>query len=357
MAIAAPYIVRLEKDHPQTIEIIKKGWGNSWGIFATSYPPASFINIRHNCKKIAKVILPNKKKAFFRYYDPRVMRPYLPTCAADEAQQVFGHISEYIMEGEAPETIHRFTRGEDGVVDIGSALPNNENQDKLAKTDDSIAELKELNAEISQKVGHDVIRQATGLLKLAPLVESDPTNQNDIDSLIGIALIYCKVFNLTPIDKDSLKDLALAVELWGEKFYTQEPMKSVLIRHGLQVKDRIAELYRAKAFEDVGSHAIDFPTYCIIRYQDRHIDDASNEDIFLAANLGLKIAESHHIKDLNNAYFCAELILVCGSNFMEDNELLPMKQAFKNNQLSSTQKVDEAYQWLTKHLANAQQQG
>ena len=357
MAITAPYMVRLEKDHPQTIEILKKGWGNSWGIFAITYPPATLINIRHNCKKIAMVQLPDDKRAYFRYYDPRVMRPYLPTCTIEEANKVFGHISEYIMEGEDPGTIHRFKRSEEGVVDVGTVLTNESNQDENTVTDADIAELNEINAEISEKVGPNVIRQAAGLLKLAPLPKSDPNSQNQIDSLIGQALIYCEVFKLSPIDKDSLKDLALAIELWGAKFYNEEPMKSVLYRDGLSVRERISELFRARSFEEVGSHAIDFPTYCIIRYQDRNIDDASAEDIFLAANLGLKIAQGHHIKDLNNTYYCVELILVSGSNFIEDGEFLPMKQAFKNNQLSSLQKIDEAYEWLTEHLATAQQQG
>jgi hypothetical protein len=371
LAVVAPYIVRLEQGHPQTFEIIQKGWGNSWGIFATAYPPASFLGIRQNCKKIAKVNLPDNKQVFFRYYDPRVMRPYLPTCTADEAKQVFGDISEYIMEGEAPGTMHRFKRTEEGVVDVGIVLTDQPSLDSTITnatitdtaitnatvTDADIAELNEINAEISEKVGHDIIRQATGLLKLAPLPMSDPTNQNQIDSLIGKALVYCDVFNLSPIDKDSLKSLALAVELWGEKFYNEEPMKSVLYREGLTVRERIAELYRVRAFEEVGSHAIDFPTYCIIRYQDRNIDDASAEDIFLAATIGLKIAEAHHIKELDSTYFCVELVLVSGSNYMEDEAFHPMKQALKNNQLTSVQKIDEAYEWLTQHLATEQQQG
>jgi len=357
MAVAAPYMVRLEKDHPQTIEILKKGWGNSWGIFAITHPPATLINIRQNCKKMAMVQLPNDKRAYFRYYDPRVMRTYLPSCTRSEADKVFGHISEYVMEGEEPGTIHRFTRTEDGVVDIAERLTNIKDNPSIIVTDDEIVELEGINAEISKEVGADIIRQATGLLKLAPLPISDPSNQNQMALLIHKALIYCSVFKLSKIDKDSLKDLALAVELWGDKFYTEASMISVLHRDGLTTQERISELYRAKAFEDVGSHAIDFPTYCIIRYQDRNIDDASREDIFLAAEIGLKIAKEHNITDLDNSYFCAELVLVSGTNFMDEQALTPMKQAFENNVLNSTQKVDEAYEWLTEYLATVNEQG
>lgn len=36
----------------------------------------------------------------FRYYDPRVLRVYLPTCRPDELRTVFGPIRSYLVEGE-----------------------------------------------------------------------------------------------------------------------------------------------------------------------------------------------------------------------------------------------------------------
>jgi len=121
MAIAAPYLVRLEKDHPQTLEIIRKGWGNSWGVFAITYQGATHINIRHNCRKIARVKGPNGKNLVFRYYDPRVLRTYITQCDINDAEKVFGPISEFIVEGEQPNTMHRFKRTERGVEDSHNA--------------------------------------------------------------------------------------------------------------------------------------------------------------------------------------------------------------------------------------------
>jgi hypothetical protein len=34
----------------------------------------------------------------FRYYDPRVLRSYLPTCTPEELAQVFGPIHSFVME-------------------------------------------------------------------------------------------------------------------------------------------------------------------------------------------------------------------------------------------------------------------
>ena len=36
----------------------------------------------------------------FRYYDPRVLRVYLPTCRLDELQTVFGPVTSYLVESE-----------------------------------------------------------------------------------------------------------------------------------------------------------------------------------------------------------------------------------------------------------------
>jgi len=118
MSVAAPYIVRLERDHQQTLAIIKKGWGNSWGIFAVTYSPASLINVRSNCRKIAVVKSPDGKNLYFRYYDPRVLRTYLAECSDIEANKAFGPITDFIVEGESKGVIHRYRRTENGVIDI-----------------------------------------------------------------------------------------------------------------------------------------------------------------------------------------------------------------------------------------------
>jgi hypothetical protein len=52
---------------------------------------------------------------FFRYYDPRVMRIYLPTCNAGELRTLFGPVGLYVMEGEDPTTLLRYHRAEDAL--------------------------------------------------------------------------------------------------------------------------------------------------------------------------------------------------------------------------------------------------
>ena len=122
LTLAAPYIVRLDKKSEFTRELILQSWGNSWGIFAITYAPATLISVRRNCRKSAYVLDENKRKLLFRYYDPRVLRTYLPGCQKDEAAKFFGPVSEYIVESDNKRKLHRFRQTENGIVDVGTSL-------------------------------------------------------------------------------------------------------------------------------------------------------------------------------------------------------------------------------------------
>ena len=47
-----------------------------------------------------KVYGPDLTPLYFRYYDPRVLRTYLPTCNEQEMRTVFGPVLRYIVEDE-----------------------------------------------------------------------------------------------------------------------------------------------------------------------------------------------------------------------------------------------------------------
>ncbi len=39
------------------------------------------------------------KKLFFRYYDPRILRAYLPSCTSTELAEFFGPVGRFLLEG------------------------------------------------------------------------------------------------------------------------------------------------------------------------------------------------------------------------------------------------------------------
>ena len=62
--------------------------------------PADLRTMRNHFRKLLTVYDPNGKPLLFRYYDPRVLRVYLPTCNAEELATIFGPINSYLLEDE-----------------------------------------------------------------------------------------------------------------------------------------------------------------------------------------------------------------------------------------------------------------
>jgi hypothetical protein len=51
---------------------------------------------------------PAGKRLMFRYYDPRVLRVYLPTCTAAELRAIFGLVERFWMEDEQSDRVLEF---------------------------------------------------------------------------------------------------------------------------------------------------------------------------------------------------------------------------------------------------------
>ena len=107
VAEVAPYLVQLEPNSEFTRWIVTHGWGQHWGIFAVT--PADFRALRSHFRTLLTVYDASGRPMLFRYYDPRVLRIYLPTCNAGELSTIFGPITGYIVEDADPWTLLRFS--------------------------------------------------------------------------------------------------------------------------------------------------------------------------------------------------------------------------------------------------------
>ena len=58
---------------------------------------------------------PEGENLYFRYYDPRVLRIYLPTCNQEEMATLFGPVTAYLLEDKDPDLLLRFTPGPERV--------------------------------------------------------------------------------------------------------------------------------------------------------------------------------------------------------------------------------------------------
>jgi hypothetical protein len=109
MAAVAPYLVELKYDHPFTKLVCEKGWGNHWGIFVLTPIEVNIRDLRGHFRRFLMVYDPDGKLIYFRYYDPRVLRTYLPTCNSEDIKIIFGPIGSYITEDEDSSNLLRFT--------------------------------------------------------------------------------------------------------------------------------------------------------------------------------------------------------------------------------------------------------
>lgn len=112
LAQAAPYLVCLDRESAATRRILSLGWGQSWGIFLTS--PAAIEHLRRHFRRFLRVADETGKLLYFRYYDPRVFRAYLPTCNEGELDTIFGPVSRYVAEAPTPDQLLDYTR--DGAI-------------------------------------------------------------------------------------------------------------------------------------------------------------------------------------------------------------------------------------------------
>jgi Domain of unknown function (DUF4123) len=102
----APYLVELEKTDDLTHYLLRHGWGEHWGIFCRS--EASITTLRTHFRGLLLVRTELDRKLLFRFYDPRVLRHYLPSCTASELRAVFGPVTAFILPGTGSGTATQF---------------------------------------------------------------------------------------------------------------------------------------------------------------------------------------------------------------------------------------------------------
>lgn len=114
LARVAPWLVRLSRDAPLTRELVEDAWGHSWGVFLRA--PVGLDALHRHLRRLLRVKTEQGRTMLFRYYDPRVLRVFLPTCTAAEVEQVFGPVASFVLEGDAPEQMLTFRRGAHGLT-------------------------------------------------------------------------------------------------------------------------------------------------------------------------------------------------------------------------------------------------
>ncbi|OLS64325.1 DUF4123 domain-containing protein [Pseudomonas putida] len=95
---AAPWLVRLPARAPVSLELLELGWGKAWGILLVAPAQLSMDALRRHCKKFLRVRTEDRRVLNFRFYDPRVLSVFLPTCDEGQHKALVGPLRRIIVE-------------------------------------------------------------------------------------------------------------------------------------------------------------------------------------------------------------------------------------------------------------------
>ncbi|MEO6253861.1 MAG: DUF4123 domain-containing protein [Ferruginibacter sp.] len=93
---------------------VKNGWGQSWGVLLHS--EYDMEKTLMHLKKNIVVNTENNKDYFFRFYDPRVLRIFLPTCNAKQLKEFFGPLEQYICEDKNSDFVIVFSLEDNALI-------------------------------------------------------------------------------------------------------------------------------------------------------------------------------------------------------------------------------------------------
>ncbi|WP_170319779.1 DUF4123 domain-containing protein [Polyangium spumosum] len=106
LAPFGPFLVELQPGSKAIGALVDAGWGLSWMVFLNT--PSLFDELRRHLRRFLVVRMPDQRIAYFRYYDPRVLRSFLPSCTQEELQDFMGPIRAFLVESASGDELLEF---------------------------------------------------------------------------------------------------------------------------------------------------------------------------------------------------------------------------------------------------------
>jgi len=104
LANVAPYLVAIRPDSGFLDRLLDEGWGARWAIFLSCKRP--FTEVRRHLRRFLMVERDDSgKKFYFRFYHPRILRSFLPTCWPRQRADFFGEFTAFYAEGTSGELL------------------------------------------------------------------------------------------------------------------------------------------------------------------------------------------------------------------------------------------------------------
>ncbi|MBX2924956.1 MAG: DUF4123 domain-containing protein [Chitinophagaceae bacterium] len=103
----APYLFSFDGNTSFSNWLYEEGWGNAWGVVVSS--KAGFEECWKHFRKFLLVKTEDGQELYFRFYDPRVLSIFLPTCDEQQVKELFGCVEKFIVESEDKAIAIEFT--------------------------------------------------------------------------------------------------------------------------------------------------------------------------------------------------------------------------------------------------------
>ena len=107
LASVAPYLVCLGSSDLVFDWLWNDGWDQDWGIFLWSV--SSMNAMREHFRRLTIVQTEEKQRLLFRFYDPRVLGVFLPTCDTRQLVEMFGTVvGRFMLPSNGGTTLESF---------------------------------------------------------------------------------------------------------------------------------------------------------------------------------------------------------------------------------------------------------
>ena len=110
MQEVSPYVVGLIPGTPFVDWVLEECFGKHWGIFAQSR--RSLKEMRFQFRRLLTVMNEAGDPMIFRFYAPRVLNRFLPTCNPEELETFFGSVENYLTEDMEKNLMVRYSRAD-----------------------------------------------------------------------------------------------------------------------------------------------------------------------------------------------------------------------------------------------------
>lgn len=115
LSAVAPWLFNLEQASAFAQWIAENGSMQSWGVLLRC--PEDPVQLYKHLRNFLIVESDDGREMYFRYYDPRVLRVFLPTCEREQLHAFFGPIDAFVAE-DADGQVLEYSLNEEGALHV-----------------------------------------------------------------------------------------------------------------------------------------------------------------------------------------------------------------------------------------------